>query len=165
MWLCMTRMFYVHTYIYVHKKLQIICCQAELWVYRLLWICEARILRRYFGLQLCLWQGRDLSVVVILNIIIASRLQANQTLFSIVNFLPSYNQKGVRNLKSLISLPAYYGGLFHGGDISSQDMSLLLVAMNNIAFVRWVFQRVLKLKPPSDYDRSWGVRKVPHFYC
>ena len=39
------------------------------------------------------------------DILIASKLQANQTHSNIVNFLSSYSKTGLRNVKSLITLP------------------------------------------------------------
>ena len=53
------------------------------------------------------------------NILIDSKLQANQTNFSIVNFLPSYSQKRLHNFKSLIPSPPHYRDLFHRRDIST----------------------------------------------
>ena len=50
----------------------------------------------------------SVTVVVMCDIIILSKLQSNQTHFSKVNFPPSYSQKVLHNLKSLTPLPPSY---------------------------------------------------------
>ena len=73
-------------------------------------------LRSYFVLRQWLWLGWNVFVEVICDLWL---LKANPTRFIIVNLLPSYSKKGLHNLKSLIPLSPYYGGFFHGKDISS----------------------------------------------